>query len=160
MRACCFIGPEKMNAAAEEKIKNSLSMALQTVLAKGVCSFIYTGGAGFELAAAELLVGMKEEHPDISIVLSSPRAAWENRMYGEDRARAERIEGLADVRIDTVGNSGDLYARYIGAVRASECCIVKKTRGFLGTKLLVCAKECGKELLYAGTGKLRCHQER
>ena len=73
LHRCCFTGhrPEKISATDDE-VKAWLEEKIDQAIADGYTTFISGCAMGVDLWAAEIVLRLKEENPDIHLIACTP----------------------------------------------------------------------------------------
>ena len=96
MRGCAFTGHRYIAPTHKNGIKQLLVRAIRYCYAEG-CREFYNGGArGFDIAAAETFLAIKDEMPDARLIMILPCANQDVRWGREESERFRRILALAD----------------------------------------------------------------
>ncbi len=102
--ACCFTGyrPSKLpfvsvgNNSQLTAVKQKLYDTLSELILKGYKSF-YTGMAmGFDIIAAEVVLMLQAEHPEIELIAVMPHRHQDNSYSPEWKARFDAVLAAAD----------------------------------------------------------------
>jgi uncharacterized phage-like protein YoqJ len=97
-KSCCFTGhrPEKLNVT-EDKIKPILRDEIEKAVSDGFTVFISGMARGIDMWAAELVLGMRINSPDLKLVCAVPYDGFEKKWKMEERMRYSRILNSADM---------------------------------------------------------------
>ena len=70
-KTCCFTGhrPEKLKRN-ETQVKEALEMAIEAAVSRGFTHFISGMARGVDLWAAQLVLELKKQNPDVKLLLS------------------------------------------------------------------------------------------
>ncbi len=90
----CFTGHRYHTASPEDELR--LADALETAYADGYRVFISGVAEGFDLAAAEAVLRLREHKPDAVLVAAVPFRRQAAKYGDSDRRRYERILSMAD----------------------------------------------------------------
>ena len=93
-KTLCFTGHRYYAGGAEDGRR--LAEALETAFADGFRVFISGVAEGFDLAAAEAVLQLRERHPGVKLVAAVPFRRQAAKYGADDRRRYERIISLAD----------------------------------------------------------------
>lgn len=74
----------------------TLADAVGRAYMRGYRTFLSGMAVGFDLAAAEAVLKLRAEHPDVQLVAVIPFRGQAERFSAEDRARFQAIEAAAD----------------------------------------------------------------
>ncbi len=94
MSTLCFSGHRSYSPVSSDK--NRLAEALNTAYGDGYRTFISGMAPGFDLAAAEAVVLLRQSHLDVYLICAIPFACQSNRYTSEDKARYEALLAAAD----------------------------------------------------------------
>ena len=103
-----FTGHRHMDASQRDNIKKRLRAAILEAYGKGFRNFISGFAIGFDLMAAEIVVSLKDQHPDISLIAAIPFKGQASRFNFYDRKRYGRLLEVAD---EVIVLSDSYYAR-------------------------------------------------
>ena len=103
-----FSGHRFIDAAQREHVKKRLSKAVIDAYGNGIRNFISGFAIGFDMMAAEIVVSLKESHPDIALTAAIPFNAQASRFSFYDRKRYDRLLKVAD---EVIVLSGSYYPR-------------------------------------------------
>lgn len=97
-----FTGHRNYDGSADAELRE----LLQGLYADGYRHFLCGMSWGFDLAAAEAVVELREQYADVQLVAVEPYA-WFGRLFrGDDAEQYERIKAAAD-EVVVVGDSGE-----------------------------------------------------
>ncbi len=98
--ACCFTGhrPEKMNMT-ESDARPLLHSAVRTAFESGKTVFITGMAEGVDVWAAEEVLLLKREAPQISLVCALPYTTFGSHRASSERRRYNAILSAADLRV-------------------------------------------------------------
>ena len=91
-----FTGHRYMDASQREQVKRRLTQAVEDAYGKGIRNFISGFAIGFDMMAAEVVVSLKRNHPDITLTAASPFKGQASRFSFYDRKRYDRLLEVAD----------------------------------------------------------------
>lgn len=102
-RSCCFTGhrPSKMGLP-EEKLKALLWEAIQSAVAAGYTTFITGMAPGVDIWAAEIVLELKQESPELLLVCALPYPRFTGKEDGKSEwpRRAGKILQQADAVVE------------------------------------------------------------
>ena len=99
-KSCCFTGHRVIPYAELPALKARLEGAVrQLIEEKKILNFIAGGALGFDTLAAECVLSLKKDYPDIRLLLALPCPEQAARWKKEDIARYERILLASDKHI-------------------------------------------------------------
>ncbi|MBR5088392.1 MAG: DUF1273 family protein, partial [Ruminiclostridium sp.] len=135
MKTCCFTGHRIIKITPE--LVQRLRDAIVDVIGQGVTEFYNGGAIGFDMLAAETVIGLKDEYPDIKLHMLLPCPS-EEQIKGWNKsqiARYEKILNAAD-RVTVVSEHYTrdcMKQRNERLVEVSDCCICYCTNPRSGT---------------------------
>ncbi len=124
-KSICFTGHRVIAKAKRQTIESRLKERLTEFINGGYCRFLAGGALGFDTLAANSVLELKEDFPDIKLVLVLPCLAQTKGWKSADVAEYERIKSLADEVIYTSEEytSGCMHKRNRRLVDESSVCI-------------------------------------
>ena len=140
-QTCCFTGHRKLPANAWKLKTLLLSTLMRVIEDNGMRDFICGGARGFDLMAAEMLLGLKPLYPDIRLIMALP-CPPEEQTRGwprDDLQRYQEILRQADqtVVVSPYFTKGCMHRRNRYLVEQSSYCICYLTRMNSGTSYTV-----------------------
>ena len=149
MKTCCFTGHRIIKITPE--LVQRLRDAIVDVIGKGVTEFYDGGAIGFDMLAAETVMELKAEYPDIKLHMLLPCPS-EEQIKGWNKSQIARYEQIMQAA-DTVTVVSDHYSRDCmrqrneRLVELADCCICYCTNPRSGTGQAVrMAKDKGIEV--------------
>ena len=91
-----FTGHRFMDASQRDNIKRRLSHAVLEAYGKGFRNFISGFAIGFDLMAAEIVVSLRNKHPDITLTAAIPFKEQSCRFSDYHKRRYQKLLGMAD----------------------------------------------------------------
>ena len=96
MKGCAFTGHRQIKHSHKLRLRALLARAVRYAYSEG-CREFYSGGAlGFDLLAGEVVLEMKNEHPDIRLCMLLPCMNQDSKWSDSDRRQYERVVNSAD----------------------------------------------------------------
>ena len=95
-KTCCFSGHRRLPPERREAIAAATEAAVRTLIAEGFCYFGVGGAVGFYTLAAETVLRLREDFPQIRLIAVLPCADQAVYWSAEDRFVWERIRERAD----------------------------------------------------------------
>ncbi|MBP3857282.1 MAG: DUF1273 family protein [Ruminiclostridium sp.] len=135
MKTCCFTGHRIIKITSE--LVQRLRDAIVNVIEQGVTDFYDGGAIGFDMLAAEMVIELKAEYPDIKLHMLLPCPADE-QIKGWNKAQIARYEKILQAA-DSVTMLSEHYMkdcmkrRNEQLVEDSDCCICYCTNPRSGT---------------------------
>lgn len=136
-KTCCFTGHRQIK---EDFVRPVLKNAIEDLVTiSGVTHFCNGGALGFDLLAAELVLALKKEIPEISLAMYLPCPEQTNRWPKAARLRYENILAAADeiVCLASAYHPGCMQKRNRALVDASAYCLCFCIKDFGGTAYTV-----------------------
>ena len=136
---CCFTGHRDMPSDRKSDIRSQLKAAVEREIQNGYRFFGAGGALGFDTMAAQTVLELKPQYPQIRLILVLPcvdqTAGWKQ----SDIDEYEHIKALADKVIYTskAYYSGCMFKRNRHLVNNSSLCICYLTRQTGGTAYTV-----------------------
>ena len=136
---CCFTGHRYISSDRKADIRNQLKVAIERAIQNGYRFFRAGGALGFDTMAAQTVLELKLQYPQIRLILVLPcvdqTAGWKQ----SDIDEYEHIKALADKVIYTskAYYSGCMFKRNRHLVNNSSLCICYLTRQTGGTAYTV-----------------------
>ncbi len=107
MKTCCFTGHRIIKLTPE--LVQRLRVAIVDVIGQGVTEFDDGGAIGFDMLAAETVIELKAEHPDIKLHLLLPCPS-EEQIKGWTQSQIVRYEQILK-SADSVAVVSEHYTR-------------------------------------------------
>lgn len=165
LHSCCFTGhrpPYLPDGGDEEKagmhrLKSLLDRTVLEAAASGVRTFLTGGAPGFDTIAAESVLALKADFPDVRLLLALPSHTQADEYPDALKARYERIlreASAAYYASETSNAPAAMRRRNRFLVDHSDCCIAYFTQRGSGTSYTVnYAKKRGRYVVnLAGAG--------
>ena len=95
---CCFTGhrPEKLHKP-EEQIKKALERAILQAVDDGFVTFISGMARGVDIWAAEIVLDMRRDNPELRLICALPHPNFEQSWRMDWRNRYNAIRAAADL---------------------------------------------------------------
>lgn len=93
---CCFTGHREIAEKHRETLPRVLNAILRGLISNGYFIFVTGGALGFDTLAAEAVLSLKEEFPQLMLKVVAPCADQTENWQDKDRRRYERIRRAAD----------------------------------------------------------------
>lgn len=150
-QTCCFTGHRTIPRTEKAQISAALRQTIIDLIEKGVTRFITGGALGFDTLAAQTVLELKKEYPQIQLSLFLPCADQANRWSKKAALLYEEIKSQADdvVCIRPQYEKGCMLLRNRCMADQSGYCVAYLTKNSGGTKYTVdyCRKN-GVRVLY------------
>ncbi len=133
--ACCFTGHRVIAKNFWELLPAVLELQIRNLIGEGFQDFISGGALGFDTLAAETVLRLREEFPQIRLILALPCPDQAKDWSDSDRQRYREICQAADMVHYTADQytSGCMMRRNRFMVDNSIACIFYLTRQGSGT---------------------------
>ena len=95
-QTCCFTGHRILSAHEKARIPAKLDSILLPLIERGVRIFWLGGALGFDTLAAEHLLKLKRQFPQLVICLALPFDGYRNRWSETQKNRAANIDAQTD----------------------------------------------------------------
>lgn len=134
-KTCCFTGHRLINHSEYENIKRNIKKVMVSLIKKGVIFYGAGGALGFDTIAAESVLELKENYPQIKLILVLPCKDQTRGWYDADVKKYNEILGRADkvVYISERYYDGCMLKRNRHLVENSGYCICYLKRNIGGT---------------------------
>ena len=138
-RTCCFTGHRDIQADKRDEIAAKLEQTLVELIHAGVRYFGAGGALGFDTLAAQTVLKLREEYPQIRLILVLPCRAQTRGWPAEDVRIYEEIKTAADkVRYTSEEYTrGCMHKRNRHLVDNSSVCVAYLTESRGGTAYTV-----------------------
>lgn len=138
-QTCCFTGHRTLPVREKSEIASALREEILSLVAKGVTRFIAGGALGFDTLAAQTVLELKKEYPQIELHLFLPcgdqAATWAKKdilLYEEIKAAADEV-----ICLTPKYEKGCMFLRNRCMADQSSYCIAYLTKNSGGTKYTV-----------------------
>lgn len=154
--SCSFTGHRIIEKSDKERLNQFLPLLLSSLYDEGIRHFITGGALGFDTAAAQCVLLLRETHPDITLELALP---CENQTKGwrdADICVYEKIKELADsvTMVSEKYFSGCMHKRNRYMVDSSSVLVAYLNRFSGGTAYTVKYAE-GKDIKIINLGSAK-----
>ena len=138
-QTACFTGHRKIPFLRKRKIKKRLKQVLVEAIEQGYRYFGAGGALGFDVLAAQTVLELKREYPEIKLILVLPCQDQTRGWAQKDIEEYERIKAAADKVVFTSKEyySGCMHKRNRHLVDNSSLCICYLTEQSGGTAYTV-----------------------
>lgn len=138
-RTCCFTGHRKIPSGDIRRLSRRLKEEIEKLIDEGYCYFGAGGALGFDTLAAQTVLELKNEHPNIKLILVLPCVAQTRGWSESDVMIYEQIKTSADKYVYTSENyfRGCMQKRNRHLVDNSSACICYLTEESGGTAYTV-----------------------
>ena len=134
-KTCCFTGHRDIPEQELDEIKKRTRTAIIALIEKGVIYYGAGGARGFDTIAAETVLELKKDYPQIKLILVLPCPEQTKGLKEDERRRYRIIMEKADkiVFISDHYYRGCMHVRNRYLVNNSTCCICYLTQNKGGT---------------------------
>lgn len=138
-QTACFTGHRKIPFLQKRKVKKRIKQVLIEAIEQGYRYFGDGGALGFDLLAAQTVLELKREYPEIKLILVLPCQDQKRGWAQADIEEYERIKAAADKLVFTSKEyySGCMHKRNRHLVDNSSLCICYLTEQSGGTAYTV-----------------------
>ncbi len=153
-KTVCFSGHRKIYKAEQPQILTKLKIEIRKLVANGYCYFGTGGALGFDTLAAQAVLELKSDHPQIKLILVLPCPSQATRWPEKDVITYENIKNLADKITYTSDSyySDCMLKRNRHLVNHSSVCVCYLTKASGGTFYTVnYAQEKGLKIINIAT---------
>ena len=96
-KCCCFTGHREIPQSDLNALRDDLDFEIEKhYILHGVTTFISGGAVGFDMLAAETVIGAKQRHPDIKLVFVLPCDGHNKSWKASDSAKLRVLMLHAD----------------------------------------------------------------
>ncbi len=136
---CCFTGHRDIPSDRLITIRNQLKAAVEQAIQNGYRFFGAGGALGFDTMAAQTVLKLKQQYPQIRLILVLPCVDQTSGWKQSDIDEYERIKSLADKVVYTskAYHSDCMFKRNRHLVDHSSLCICYTTKQTGGTSYTV-----------------------
>jgi uncharacterized phage-like protein YoqJ len=149
-QTCCFTGHRKIPPEQSEKIAGRLKTVLIQLIESGIRYFGAGGALGFDTLAAQTVLELKGQYPQIRLILVLPCPEQTRGWKAEDVAVYEDIKARCDKVVYTSQSytNGCMFRRNRHLVDESSVCVCWLTEPAGGTAYTVrYARENGLRIM-------------
>lgn len=147
---CCFTGHRKIPPSQYRNIARRLKSTIIDLIGQGYVCFGAGGALGFDTMAAQIVLKLKEQYPQIKLILVLPcktqTRGWDEHdieVYEDIKAQCDRFVYISDAY-----TSGCMFKRNRHLVDNSNICISYLTENKGGTAYTVkYAKKAGVRVI-------------
>lgn len=139
IKTCCFTGHRKIPPEKLKDISWRLKATLIQLIEDGYLYFGAGGALGFDTLAAQAVLDLKQQYPQIKLILVLPCLSQANSWSKKDKQMYEYIKGQADKVVYTSQEytRGCMHKRNRHLVDNSSACIAYLTESKGGTAYTV-----------------------
>lgn len=138
-RTACFTGHRCIPKDEIENLTKHLTDEVRNLIAQGYCYFGAGGALGFDIIAEQVVLQLRNEYPQIKLILVLPCLTQADRWSEKDRAVYEDIKAKADKVVYTSKSytRDCMFKRNRHLVDCSSLCICYLTKPTGGTAYTV-----------------------
>ena len=121
----CFTGHREIAPHELGAVKRALARTIDTLVDRGITTFIAGGAMGFDTLAANAVLDARERHPDVHLILALPCEDQTHGWRADAVAEYTRIRERADhVKVlSPTYHRGCMHVRNRYMVDRSDVCI-------------------------------------
>lgn len=93
---CCFTGHRQIALEHAKDLPIAVESAIRQLIAQGYFIFMAGGAMGFDTLAAETVLTLKGDFPQLRLIIVAPCADQSDGWPGADKRRYERLRQAAD----------------------------------------------------------------
>ena len=138
-KTCCFTGHRELSPYTPKEIFNETRNVISSLFDKGIIYFGTGGALGFDTVAAQAVLSVKSEHPEVKLILVLPcenqTKYWKEKdikIYNEIKEKADKVKILSSTYYN-----GCMQKRNRHLVDCSGYCVCFKTKDEGGTAYTV-----------------------
>lgn len=138
-RTACFTGHRSIPKDETENLTKRLTDEVWNLIVQGYCYFGAGGALGFDTIAEQVVLQLRNEYPQIKLILVLPCLSQANRWSEKDRAVYEDIKAKADKVVYTSQSytRDCMFKRKRHLIDCSSLCICYLTKPIGGTAYTV-----------------------
>ena len=138
-KTCCFTGHREIEEKEFQKVKKKVKAVIVSLIEKGVLYFGAGGALGFDTLAAEIVLELKKNYPQIKLILVLPCPEQTRGWNKKDVQKYEQIKAKADKVVYTADHyyRGCMHVRNRHLVDNSAYCICYLIKEHGGTAYTV-----------------------
>lgn len=149
-KTCCFTGHRELSPYTPKEVFNETRNVISRLFDKGIIYYGTGGALGFDTVAAEAVLSVQKEHPEVKLILVLPcenqTKYWKQQdidVYNDIKANADKVKILSPYYYN-----GCMQKRNRHLVDCSSTCICFLTKNEGGTAYTVdYAKEKGVKVI-------------
>ena len=132
---CCFTGHRRLDGVDTLTLRARIEQTVRFLIDEGYTRFCAGGALGFDTLAAQTVLALRAQYPQIRLILMLPCRNQHQYWSPKDRAAYLDICGKADEVTYTAEqySSGCMHKRNRALVEASSACICYVTQNSGGT---------------------------
>jgi len=136
---CCFTGHREIEKQHIENLPRVLEAVLRGLISNGYFIFVVGGALGFDTIAAETVLSLKEEFPQLLLKVVAPCADQHETWSDKDKRKYERIREAADdyICMSAAYSRDCMKRRNLEMVKMSAVCIAYCMRERTGSSQTV-----------------------
>lgn len=138
-KTVCFTGHRKIPFKQQSIIKDKLKTVLEELIEHGYCFFAAGGALGFDTLAAQTVLDLKQQYPQIKLIIILP-CLFQTKSWNEkDKQMYEYIKGQADKVVYTSQEytQGCMHKRNRHLIDNSSTCVCYLSKPTGGTAYTV-----------------------
>ena len=143
---CCFTGHRDLPVNQMMRIRIAVRRQVETLLKQGVIYYGVGGAIGFDTLAAEVLMELREQYPQLKVILVYPFDGYQSKWTSAQKLKHQSLLPRYDtiVCVSSIPGRDAYLERDRHLVNSSAHCIAYCTRNYGGTAYTVrYAERCG-----------------
>lgn len=138
-QTCCFTGHRMIPSDHLPELAQNLESVLHRLIADGICYFGAGGALGFDTLAADTVLRLRKQYPQIRLILVLPCRSQTRNWRQTDIEHYEAIKSQADktVYISDVYTPDCMHRRNRHLIDNSSVCVAYCTRSTGGSAYTV-----------------------
>lgn len=149
-KTCCFTGHRNIPINAFPNLQSQICKVVTDLIESGICYFGAGGAIGFDTIAAETVLNLRGQYPQVKLILVLPCLEQTDRWGLSAKNQYEHIKRRADKVVYTSAHytSDCMYRRNRHLVDGSSICVAYCTRNTGGTAYTIkYAQQCGLRII-------------
>jgi len=132
---CCFSGHRVILKSEQSEVARKTEEVIRSLISSGITTFIAGGALGFDTLAAEIVLKIKRENPEVKLEIVVPCADQHKLWKEHDRIKYERILEMADqtIFLSETYYRGCMHYRNRYMVDSSAVCVCYQKKPTGGT---------------------------
>lgn len=138
-QTACFTGHREIPVLKVASLKRKLKKTLEELIAEGICYFGAGGALGFDTLAAQTVLDLRQQYPQIKLILVLPCLSQASSWSEKNKLMYEYIKEQADkvVYASQEYTRGCMHKRNRHLVDNSSVCVSYLTKETGGTAYTV-----------------------
>lgn len=161
-KTCCFTGHRKLPPSKRNQIALQLEKTVIRLIDRGIIFYGAGGALGFDTLAAQTVLSLREDYPQIKLILVLPCLTQTRGWSEADITVYENIKRQADKVVYTSQTyfQGCMHKRNRHLVDNSSVCLCYLTESKSGTyRTVQYAQKCGCQIINLAKHKENEHEK-